>query len=172
MISLSHGWQSDHSISMQHRTYFACVRLATFANSAPPRTGFLYRSLARGALLGSRGAPMHLPFRNEPANRQQMACPLDAYSTPLQKHTVNPKRPHPRPTSTLARAGQSCLCHGLHRRDECEPVSKRKMFSMFCGSAGHPGFRGPAELELLRAQLLLRRRVEVLEFCIPRVTPS
>ena len=53
-----------------------------------------------------------------------MACPLEAYSTPLQKHTVNPKRPHPRPTSTLrtCRAAANWIRTGLLSEKEVDDL--------------------------------------------------
>ena len=53
-----------------------------------------------------------------------MACPLEAYSTPLEKHTVNPKRPHPRPTSTLrtCRAAANWIRTGLLSEKEVDDL--------------------------------------------------
>ena len=53
-----------------------------------------------------------------------MACPLEAYSTPLQKHTVDPKRPHPRPTSTLrtCRAAANWIRTGLLSEKEVDDL--------------------------------------------------
>ena len=53
-----------------------------------------------------------------------MASPLEAYSTPLQKHTVDPKRPHPRPTSTLrtCRAAANWIRTGLLSEKEVDDL--------------------------------------------------